>query len=178
MIVALLAAPSGARAEEPAEVNLRHQVGFQAGGSGFAQVVYRYRFLGPLHLDVGMLGAPPDAVLGNVSLGLVATFENRTRFVPYAASGFGAAFVGHRPKGCDPSTSDCPDLGDGLAYGYGRAGVGLIVDAARRHLISLDVGVWYGRHDSTTEEGTSTVTTRTRFLWPMAGLSYLYTFRP
>jgi hypothetical protein len=179
LAVFALAAPDRARADEAPAVNLRHQVGFQAGGSGFAQVVYRYRFVGPLSLDVGALGTPPDGVLMNVSLGLVAAHRNTTRFVPYAGLGVGLALAEGLAKGCDPSTSDCPTVGDSLSYGYGRLGIGLVVDSARRHTISLDLGAWYGRHRSMTAEGTSTTTTTTTtFLWPMAGLSYLYTFRP
>jgi hypothetical protein len=115
LIVLALAAPDRARADDTPWVDVRHQVGFQAGGSGFFQLVYRYRFLGPLSVDVGGMGSPPDAVLANLSLGLVAAFRNRTRFVPYLGSGVGFAVDAGPAKGCDQSTNtDCPTVGNAL----------------------------------------------------------------
>jgi hypothetical protein len=178
-LVGLLAAPA-AHADDPGSIDSRHQIGIQAGGSGFFLIDYRLRLLGPVYLDAGAFGLPPDGVADNFSLGLVFALRRTTRFFPYAGFGVGFAVFGGPAEGCDPSKSDCPNVGDALSYVYGRVGVGLALDAARRHTLGLDFGGWYGEHQATKVDGTAMLptTTTTPIRWPMAGLSYFYRFRP
>jgi hypothetical protein len=193
--VALLAcaAAAGARAEAQEQLpppaaaqpapeqqpwERRHRLGVQVGGTGFLQMVYRYRVAGPVHLDTGLFGAPHGS---NMSAGLVAMFPAGTRWLPYVGLGGGLAGEGgpKQDDSCDPAMTDCP-LGKGstvLRFVYARAGIGLAVDDARRNMLALDVGVWWGTivgHD-TTAAGVETKTSR-RILWPMAGFAYLHTF--
>ena len=175
-MVGLLGAPS-AQADDAASFDSRHQIGVQAGGSGFFLIDYRFRLLDPVYLDAGAFGLPPDPATGNFSLGLVFAPRHATRLFPYVGFGVGFAFFEGLATGCDPSKSDCASVGDTLSYLYGRVGVGLALDAARRHTLGLDLGGWYGEHKATKADGTATPTTTTTTIrWPMAGLSYFYRF--
>jgi hypothetical protein len=163
------------RAEPSDGHERRHRVGLQAGGSSVFQVVYRYRIVGPIHLDVGGLSVPHSPV--NFSLGLIVARPTATRFFPYGGFGVGHAGI-ERTSGCYPDETGCPTRGDYLFYLYARAGVGMAFDSARRHTLGLDVGGWYGTHRSRYNDGagTQTLPSSKAILWPMAGLSYLFAF--
>lgn len=156
----------------------RHQLGFQAGGSSVFQLDYRYRLLGPAHLDLGLLALPGPGPI-NASLGLVVVLPTATRFFPVAGAGVGFAGITENRGGsaCDEPMPGCPSSGDDLAYVYVRAGGGMALDAARRHTLGLDIGAWWGRHGSTVGDGAGRETSSSRpILWPMAGLSYFFAF--
>jgi len=165
-------------APEPQAWQRRHRVGVQVGGTGFLQMVYRYRLAGPVHLDAGLFGAPHGS---NMSAGLVAMFPAGSRWFPYVGLGGGVAgaFGPKLDDSCDAAMTDCP-LGKSssmLTFVHARAGIGLAVDDARRNMRALDVGGWWRTIAArdTDAAGVETKTSR-RILWPMAGLAYLHTF--
>jgi hypothetical protein len=162
----------------PDGMERRHQVGFQAGGSSVFQLDYRYRLAGPVHLDVGLLALPGPGPM-NASLGLVVVVPTATRLFPYVGAGVGFAVITENRGGsaCGEPMPGCPSSGDDLAYVYARAGVGLALDAARRHTLGLDLGAWWGRHGSTSSDGAGHETSSSRpILWPMAGASCFFAF--
>jgi hypothetical protein len=156
----------------------RHRIGIQIGGTGLGQVVYRIRAVGPIHFEAGLMGA--DHV-GNVSAGVLVGVPVANRWFPYVGVGGGAmwAFGPKTAKGCDSKASNCPtvDGSDTLVFLHLRAGVGLALGATRRHLVSLDVGGWYGPwwKRETDAAGGETKSSGTVTL-PMAGLSYFFVF--
>jgi hypothetical protein len=163
----------------PDGMERRHQVGLQAGGSSVFQLDYRYRLVGLVHLDVGLLALPGPGPI-NASLGLVVVVPTATRFFPYAGAGVGFAAITRNRGGsaCGEPMPGCPSSVDDLSYVYARAGVGMALDAARRHTLGLDLGAWWGRHGSTLGDGAGHETSSSKpILWPMAGLSYLFAFR-
>lgn len=185
IVFALLVIPAAGTRAGPAPVNgstisterleRRHGFGLQIGGSGFLQLVYRYRAAGPLHLELGALGAPHG--LANMSLGVVVGSPVGTRLFPYA--GLGGALAGVASEsgpGC-PSSGSCLRSDEVLRFFFARFGVGVAFGAERRHLVGLEVGAWLGLHTDTERRGFTTVTRRSeRFLWPTAGLAYLFAF--
>ena len=165
----------GARAQSvPNVVDRRHQIGLQAGGSSVFQVAYRYRFAGPVHLDVGGLGVPHSPI--NLSLGLLVAAPGPTRFFPYGGLGVGHAGIERvSGTGCYADMAGCDTHGDYLFFAYARAGVGLTLDQGRRHTLGLDLGVWCGTHEARHNDGAGTQTSSSKpLIWPMAGLSYFY----
>ena len=110
----------------------------------------------------------------NVSAGAVVGRPVGNRWFPYA--GFGGGFMfGGTPK-CDATKTDCPNERDeSLPFLHARVGVGLALGAARRSLVSLDVGGWYGMHyvRETDPAGGKTEWSK-RIAMPMAGLSYFF----
>lgn len=160
----------------PNAFDRRHRLGVQLGGTGAFQVVYRYRAAGPLHLEVGGLGADHGV---NVSAGVVVGVPVANRWFPYAGFGGGmmGAFGPKTPDGCDPKATDCPLVTDSdtLLVLHARAGVGFAFGATRRHLLSVDVGGWWGRHLASRTDAAGVETrSSARVLMPMAGLSYLF----
>ncbi len=155
----------------------RHQVGGQVGGTGIFQFVYRFRALGPLHLEAGAFGADHG---GNVSAGVLFGVPVVNRLFPYVGLGGGAmwAFGPTAADGCDPKTTACPTVtnSDTMLFLHLRAGIGVAFGTPRRHLLSIDVGGWRGHHIAERTDAAGIVTkTTTAVLTPMAGLSYLYT---
>ena len=145
-------------------------MGLQFGGTGILQAVYRFRVAGPVHLEAGGLGIHG----ANVSAGVVVGWPVANRWFPYA--GFGGGFMfGGTPK-CDPTKVDCPDERDeSFPFLHARVGVGVALGAARRSLLSFDVGGWYGTHyvSETDAAGAKTEWSK-RVAMPMAGLSYFF----
>jgi hypothetical protein len=177
------AEPPAAVAERPTDdLNARHRFGVQLGGSSFAQASYRLRMFGHLYLDVGLGGAPHGIMNG--SAGLVVAHATGTRLFPYAASGFGFGFLaGPGDTGVDPSAKcdyggpTCPWDDVGVTYWYGRAGVGVMLDQARRFSLLLDLGVWVGTKWRSRGDGQGMRTdTSERFIWPMPGLASFVSF--
>lgn len=162
---------------EPTGFVSRHHLGAQLGGTGIAQVVYRYRALGPIHLEVGAGGMTHAA---DFSVGLLVGFPVAERWFPYAGLGVGALVqFGPKPaEDCDPAYPSCvrAEQGDTVNFAHARIGVGVALDAARRQLLSLDFGGWRGTYYASRTDafGTRTVTS-SHFLLPMAGLSYFLT---
>jgi hypothetical protein len=191
---ALAAIGTPARAAEPPhavttatppadDLDARHRVGIQMGGSSFVQVVYRLRMFGHVYLDVGGGGAPEAAMNG--SLGIFVARSTGTRFYPYAAGGAGFGVAGGGPsatnKGptgkCVDGTDGCPWESDSVAYGYARAGVGMTVGVAHRVSLLLDLGVWAGRRYHYSDDGMGTATQSSeRFVWPIPGLAGFVSF--
>lgn len=156
----------------------RHRVGIQVGGTGIVQVAYRYRALGPVHLEAGFMGA---SHFGNVSAGVLVGVPLHDRWFAYAGLGGAVmATFGRKPaEGCDARTSECPSI-DGsetLLYLHVRAGVGLALDAGQRHLLSLDVGGWRGTwYKSDADASGNKTESSGAITLPMAGLSYFFGF--
>jgi hypothetical protein len=67
--------------------------------------------------------------------------------------------------------------GDTALVVHARAGVGVALGPARRHLLSVDAGGWWGvHHASRTDVAGVETRSSARVLRPMAGLSYFYAF--
>jgi len=155
----------------------RHFVGAQLGGTGVLQFVYRYRAFGPLHLEVGGLGA--DHV-GNASVGvLVAAVVSRRMFLHAGLGGaWAAAFGPKSPDGCTSAkASDCPagESSDTMLFVHVRAGLGFTLGRSRRQLLAVDVGAWFGRELSSRTDSLGLETHwSTPVRTPMAGFSYFF----
>jgi hypothetical protein len=155
----------------------RHRLGLQVGGSAVAQVAYRYRMTSSLHLDVG-LGGLPHGIL-NGSLGVIAGVPFDNRWFVYVGVGAGHAGVYWSEALYDPEcperTSGCPEGSNQLSFFYGRAGVAMALGEARRHLLGLEVGGWYGSHRKRErDDAGATMSSSRPIVWPMAGLSYFF----
>jgi hypothetical protein len=157
-------------------VRRRHYLGAQLGGSGLLQVVYRYRAVGPLHLEVGGLGTDHA---GNASLGLLVAIPFSNRMFPYAGLGGGwaAAFGPKSPDFCSsPMPSACPtgEGSDTLLFVHVRVGIGFALGRSQRQALSFDAGAWIG-----TELSSRTDALGMQSHWaaplrlPMVGMSYL-----
>jgi hypothetical protein len=188
LALALVAAAPARAADAPApppdDLDARHRVGVQLGGSAFVQVVYRLRLLGHSYLEVGGGGAPEGTL--NASLGLVVAHSTGTRFFPYAAAGVGMGTTTSAPGmeknaagascGLD-ATAGCPWSSRAVGFFYARAGVGAVVDASRHLSLHLDVGTWVGEKAVTSDDGRGTRTSATtRITWPMVGVAGYYSF--
>ena len=100
-----------------------------------------------------------------LSGGLVVGAPLGPALFPYLAAGGGFA------EAASSSGSDR------LLHWHARAGIGWALDVERRHMVSLDVGGWYGVHEEKERDTDGSWTTRSRrFAWPMAGLGYLIAF--
>jgi hypothetical protein len=150
----------------------RHRLGIQVGGSAIAQVAYRYRMIGPLHVDVG-LGGLPHGIL-NGSLGIVVGAPIDNRWFMYVGAGVGHAGVYWGDELYDSECmAGCAKGSNELSFLYGRAGVAVAFGETRRHLLGLDVGGWYGSHRKREEDAAGMEMSSSRpIAWPMAGLSY------
>ena len=150
----------------------RHRVGGQLGGTGIVQIVYRYRVEGPVHLEVGAAGMHG----ANLSAGAVVGAPFANRWFPYF--GFGGGFMiggGPSNEGCDPGAATCPHRSDSFPFLHARVGIGVGFGAARRNLLSLDVGGWYGKHYKSETDAAGLTTESSRMIaLPMAGLSYFF----
>lgn len=164
------------------DLDARHRIGVQLGGSAFAQLVYRLRLVGHSYLEVGGAGAP-EGVL-NASLGLVVAHTTGTRFFPYAAAGVGMGGTQGRTaqrnaagKECGLDTPGCPWSSHAVGFFYARVGVGTSIDDARRFSLHLDVGTWIGEKTSSSDDGLGARTSSSaRITWPMVGLACFYRF--
>lgn len=144
---------SPAVSEATSPTSYRHFVGIEVGSTSPMALIYRYRLFRPLFLEVGGFGAPE--ALAIVTGGIVVAFHESDRLMVY--SGLGAS-------GCL--------LGDTvLAFLYGRLGLAVKLGAARRQILSADVGVWSGLHRKY-DPDTGARITNERFTIPMAGLAY------
>lgn len=184
-LAALAAEPvAGAEATATVADNLdaRHSLGFQLGGSAFAQMVYRLRLVRHSYLEVGGAGAP-EGVL-NASLGLMVAHSTGTRFYPYAAAGAGFASAAGRVAQknaagdvCGIDTPGCAWTNRGAAFFYVRAGAGVVLDTARHVSLGFDLGSWIGETFHGTHDGSAGTTySSRRIVWPMAGVSGFYSF--
>jgi hypothetical protein len=162
-------------------LDARHSLGFQVGGSAVAQVVYRLRVFSHAYLEIGGAGAPEGALNG--SIGLLVAHSTGTRLFPYAGAGLG--FAGQ--TGPDAQTNaagescldapECPWSGRGLAFFYVRAGVGLVLETTKHISLGLDIGTWIGEAWHRTDDGNGGKTfSSRRIVWPMAGLAGFYSF--
>jgi hypothetical protein len=152
----------------------RHEVGLQLGGTAYAQIAYRYRFWGPLHIEIGALGSHH---VMNGSAGLLIKVALDSRWAVYAGSGGGFGWGGGpaTDKSCDANTTDCPlttSFG-GTYFVHVRAGLALKLDASRRHAISIDGGFWTGTE---WERGGGQPSYSRPIFWPMAGCAYHHAF--
>jgi hypothetical protein len=151
----------------------RHFLGVQLGGSAYFQLVYRYRLVGALLLDVGgFFFGPPVAMNG--SAGLILDVPLARRWSAYAGAGGGAGMVigeGTDPD-CPESQPDCPVVAGHTATAqlYGRLGVAVRFGVELRDQVGVDGGVWYGTLEN--DDGGDAAPERRTFIWPMAGLSY------
>ena len=93
----------------------------------------------------------------------------------YAGAGGGFGFVGGATteEGCNSETSDCAVVpgSTAIGFGYGRLGVSHGFGRERRHMLSLDGGVWYGVQERHVE---NQLVSQERILWPLAGLAFHY----
>lgn len=152
----------------------RHWLGIAAGGSGYFQVVYRYRLLEPLAVEVGTAGA---SHLINGSFGLLSEVPVAARGALHVGSGVGLGnswgdVVDPKCPAADTKPDNCQLVhGETTSvFAYFRAGPSLYVGSERRDVIGLDGGAWVGRIYSTTDD----VQTSRRLLWPMAGIFYVH----
>jgi hypothetical protein len=189
VVVAFLILSLGERAGAAAattsvqdDLDARHRVGLQVGGSSFVQLVYRLRLFRHLYLELGGAGVP-EATL-NASAGLMVAHRTGTRFFPYLAggAGFGASGGGPAVSGamtskCVDGTAGCPWESTGVTYGYARAGVGMSFGPNHNASLLLDLGAWIGTKWHRRDDGMGTLTdTSGRFVWPMPGLAMFASF--
>ena len=175
-VVPPLPAPRPPRPPGPTGFERRQHVGAQIGGTGVAQIVYRIRVAGPVHLEVGGLGIHG----ANVSAGAVVGRPARQSMVPPTPVSVAGSCSAGTPK-CDATKTDatktdCPNERDeSFAFLHARVGVGVALGASRRSLVSFDVGGWYGTHDvrETDSAGGKTEWSK-RVAMPMAGVSYFF----
>lgn len=166
--------PSARTAGVPSPTR-HHWLGLAAGGSGYVQVVYRYRLLEPLALEVGSLGAS-HAING--SFGLLSEAPLSSRWAAHVGSGvgFGALSGDVQDPSCpvDTKPDDCKLVHGSTSafFAYFRAGPSLYLGRERRDALGLDVGAWVG----TLSRSIDDVETSRRLLWPMAGVFYLHGF--
>lgn len=184
VVAALLAVrPAGAadavaRAQD--DLDARHRIGLQLGGSSFVQIVYRLRMFSHVYLDLGAGGAP-HALL-NASAGIVVARSTGTRFYPYAAGGAGFGLSGGATsnadgESCYSATSKCPWESNSLSYWYARGGVAMMLDPRRRVSLALDVGTWVGTKWHASDAGMGNRTSSSaKIIWPMAGLAGFFSF--
>jgi len=123
-----------------------------------------------------MFGADHGA---NLSAGVLVGQPLENHWFPYA--GFGGGWMaGFTPrdlvKPCDPPPADCSQTtSETLVYLHLRAGIGVALGTARRSLVSLDVGGWYGRHYKTGLDSVGNkIASDGPIVLPMVGLSYLF----
>jgi hypothetical protein len=176
LAIAASARAGGAPAPPASGFEGRHRVGAQLGGTGVLQAVYRYRAIGPLHLELGALGVDHAA---NVSAGVLVGVPIADRWFPNVGLGGGAmwAFGPRTANGCDATTTDCPTVTDSdtLRFVHARVGVGVAFGATRRHLLSADFGGWRGTHVANRTDAAGHVTqTSTTVFRPVLGLSYFF----
>jgi hypothetical protein len=176
-------APSIAAAPPADDLDARHRIGFQAGGSSFLQFDYRLRTVSHVYLDLGLGGAPHGPLNGSV--GVVIAYRTGTRFFPYAAggAGFGVLWSMSDTSGepsdtrCVDGTMDCPSSSRGVYYGYARAGMGMTLGATHHLSLLLDFGAWMGTKWRSRDDGMGTlIETSERFIWPMPGLAGFVSF--
>jgi len=159
--------------EGPREHSERFLLGVAAGSTGFLQVIFRVRTLGPLYVEAGGMAVPE---MGNASVGLLVDTPLTAYLTFYGGAGLGAAFATTRENyGCerqnDPSCQGELEVVDTLRIIYGRVGIGYrFLESHVR--FGLDGGVWYGRSVEDWKTGAPDV--EDTILWPMAGLSVLY----
>jgi hypothetical protein len=186
LVLALLS-PRTLSAAPPAAVvgddlDARHRVGLQLGGSSFVQLVYRLRLLGHSYLELGGAGAPEGTM--NASAGLMVALRTGTRFFPYAAGGVGFGVAGGGPgpspdeaSSCVDGTKSCPWESSGVSYGYARAGVGMTFGVNHNASVLLDFGAWKGTRWHWHDDGMGTLTDVSEpFVWPMPGLAMFASF--
>ena len=151
--------PEAPALPRPSAFDLRHRLGFQLGGPNIFLAIYRYRVLGPFQVEAGVMGANHAALLSG---GLVVGTPVGGRWFPYvgAGGGFANAF------GAAGS--------DTIRFWHARAGLGFAFGAERRHMVSIDVGGWYGAHEERERDSAGNWTERSRpFTTPMMGVGYL-----
>jgi hypothetical protein len=165
------------------DLDARHRVGIQLGGSAFGQVVYRVRLLGHSYLELGGGGLPHGVLNG--SAGLVVARSTGTRVYPYAAAGIGFGLLAGYAAQKDAAGHDCPSVAASecawdsrsVLFGYSRVGIAVGVDASRKMSLSFDVGAWYGDRTHSHDDGLGKQTSSsTKILWPMAGVGLLFSF--
>jgi hypothetical protein len=143
--------------------------GVQLGGSGYAQVSFRWAFVKYLHLELGALLIGPELV-ANGSAGLVAELPFQNGWAPYIGGGGGGSLLAGpgQQEECGKPKEECPVLHDHASteFWYARAGLARYFTWVNQHRIGVDVGFWRGiwREGPPERHGS--------FLWPMAGLSY------
>lgn len=187
MFVALfLLAEKPAHATEAAatvadNLDARHSLGFQVGGSAVVQGVYRLRVFSHAYLEIGGGGAPEGALNGSV--GLRVAHSTGTRLFPYASAGLG--FAGMTGPDAQKNaagetclgTPGCPWSTRSVDFFYVRAGAGLVLDTTKHISLDLDIGTWIGDASRTTDDGKGDKTSSSRkIVWPMAGLAGFYSF--
>jgi hypothetical protein len=182
----LLAATPARGAEETATVadnlDARHHIGFQLGGSAFAQIVYRLRVVGHAYLEIGGAAVPEGTL--NTSVGFVVAHATGTRFFPYAGAGVGFGGMSGRDANknaagqeCGIDTPGCSWSSRTMGFFHIRAGAGVVLDTARHISLGLDIGSWIGATSHVTDDGNGGRTSSSRrIVWPMAGLAFLYSF--
>ena len=93
----------------------------------------------------------------------------------YFGAGGGAGIViGERiDPNCPEGQTDCPVVTGRTATAqlYGRLGVAFRFGVELRDQVGVDGGVWYGTLEI--DDGGDAGPERRRFIWPMAGLSYV-----
>jgi len=147
--------------------------GFSSGASYF-QIAYRFRLFGGVYLDSGffaMSGGLDGSIGGLVDVPIAHPWS----IYLGAGVGLAGAFGEGDPDGCDPKTTDCPLVHQSstATYAYARVGAALRFGATARNIVGVDVGAWRGQRE---EEVEQVVTRRSKFLSPMAGVSYHYAF--
>jgi len=167
--------PRPPRPPGPSGFERRHHVGGQIGGTGLIQAVYRFRATGPLHLEIGALGADHGA---NLSAGVVIGSPVGNRWFPYVGMGGGFMVAGGPAAAteCSPPTTCPPEkTGEDFEFVHARVGIGVAFGGTRRNLISIDVGGWYGRHrEDWNDIANGPYKTSKMTVLPMAGLSYFF----
>lgn len=125
-----------------------------------------------------MFGADHGA---NANAGVVVGRPVDNRWFPYVGIG-GAWLGGFTPpdlvKPCDPAPADCSQTtSETWLFLHLRAGIGVGLGAARRHMIAVDAGGWLGRRYKTGLDAVGNKYSSTRPLrLPMAGLAYFFAF--
>jgi len=150
----------------------RHFIAMELGGAAFVQGVYRFRALGPLHLEIGAFGAPHFL---SGSLGTTLGTLIHQRWFPHLGVGVGAAGGATPPDECAAGTSPCSAGTTDTIYRYARAGLGVAFGAERRHMIAIELAAWRGREEKTvTAIGGSMTSTSRSISWYLPGVAYQF----
>lgn len=148
-------------AEPAARVDDRGRFGLQVGGPNYAEMMLRYRLVGPLHVEGGFMIVPGPLM---ASAGLVLAQPVAGRLEVYAALG-ASGIAWFSTDSCPEGSRGCVDA-DAALFATARAGLSI---PAGRGAITIDAGVWRG---TARDYGSPDVHGERHFTVPMVGVGY------
>jgi hypothetical protein len=130
-------APLGKPRHRPVPAR-RHYLGVEVGGTGFLQVMYRFRPVGPLLLEGGLMAVGLNGAgifQGSAGLLLDIPIEGRVSVLT------GAGVTGVGVLGGEGDSGAAYET---WGYGYARAGLGFRVGLEQADQLGLEVAFWRG----------------------------------